>query len=181
VGKKHYSYRGAVIACCLVMGCGNPSMEEAQAYHDLIKDKHAVLGYALITHGQLLERHAIDSKAIDTDAFKAREDVLYDYLEALGSVEELKGLVLPSESLMPLHESLVESVHYLKESVRVVDEGAYTMRASFDAEILWEESRTAYLDFTGRILSLTGREEDVLAPVDRTPPEAGKVFIPSSP
>ena len=170
-----------VFFCCVsivLVSCGGPSFEEATAYNERIKEKHRLLGEALVVHGQLLERSTVDEKAVDEGLFRRGEEILFHYVDSLGSSESVRRLPLPSESLRDLHNQFADTVFYLTESVRVVDEGAYSFSSIMAAESLWLEARQGYLDFTSQLLTLTGKEDQVLAPKqeDHTP-SVGKLSV----
>ena len=166
-----------VVTVVAVSACGGPSSEEASAYQALIKEKHRLLGEAMVVHGQLLERFAVDDKVLDEGLFRRGEEMVFHFMDSLGSPESIRRLPLPDPSLRSLHEQFTDTVSHLSESVRLVDEGAYTPRAVFAADIEWNKARQGYLDFTSELLTLTGQEDEVLAPKQDKEPVAGDIFI----
>ncbi|MBC6444155.1 MAG: hypothetical protein GDA50_01810 [Alphaproteobacteria bacterium GM202ARS2] len=167
----------ACVVALLVAGCGGPSDDEVSAYHALIKEKHRLLGEAMVVHGQLLERFAVDETVLDEGLFRRGEEMVFHFMDSLGAPESIGRLPLPAESLRPLHEQFTQTVAHLSKSVRLVDEGAYTPRAVFEADLEWNKARQGYLAFTSELLTLTGREDEVLAPKEDKVPVAGEVII----
>ena len=157
---------GAMAIILLIAACDDgASRAEAQKYENFIREKHELLGRAIILQGRLIESFNVNDNILEDVDFMDAEGYLEDILEKIGPAEDIEAMTLPTanQELHKLHRQLADAVYYLRACNRSLEDSAYTSTGF--AEAAWDKARVAFGDFTRElVLRTTGEELPDLQP-----------------
>ena len=150
----------AALLVFLIGACDQgPSKADIEQYNALIGEKHDLLGRAIILQGRLIESFNMNNDVLEDIKFMDAEGYLEELLERIGTTEDIEAMPLPSDDtdLQKLHRQLADSVHFLRECNRSLEDSAFG-NISY-AEAAWFKSRSAFGNFTKDLVYQTTGEE----------------------